>query len=65
MPVRSMIRLSLALRNFNELVGRWGSWFIMPLVGVTIWDVAVRKLGGIQYWLIETLGSAFESTIIQ
>ena len=65
MPVRSMIRLSLALRNFNEFVGRWGSWFILPLVGVTIWDVAVRKLGGIQYWLIQTFGSAFESTIIQ
>lgn len=65
MPVNAMIRLSASLRNINEFVGKWGSIFIMPLVAVTIWDVAVRKLGGIQYWLIENFGAAFESTIIQ
>lgn len=65
MPVDMLLRVSASLRRFNELVGRWGSLFILPLVGVTIWDVAVRKLGGIQYWLIVNLGPAFESTIIQ
>ena len=65
MPVETMIRLSMALRSFVDGVGKFGSIFILPLVLVTIWDVLVRKIGGLQYWLIQTFGRTFESTIIQ
>ena len=69
MLVQAMLRLSLSLRNYIDRIGKFGSLFIMPLVAVTIWDVAVRtiKIFGfsIQLWMIENLGSAFESTKIQ
>ncbi len=65
MPVQAMVRLSLSLRYYIDRIGKFGSMFILPLVAVTIWDVAVRKVGGIQMWMIENLGSAFESTKIQ
>ncbi len=65
MPVNAMIALSERLGRYINFVGRWGSVFIWPLVFVTMWDVIVRKLGGIQYWLITNLGSIFESTKIQ
>ncbi len=65
MPVDAMIRLSLALKKYIEIIGKFGSVFILPLVFVTMWDVAVRKLGHMQYWLIQNLGSTFESTKIQ
>jgi TRAP-type mannitol/chloroaromatic compound transport system permease small subunit len=65
----SIVKLSRSLANVTETVGKWGSFFILPLVFVTMWDVFVRKLkfGGfsLQIWLIETFGAAFESTIIQ
>ncbi|MCZ6728764.1 MAG: TRAP transporter small permease subunit [SAR324 cluster bacterium] len=64
-----IVKLSRSLANITETVGKWGSFFILPLVFVTMWDVFVRKLkfGGfsLQIWLIETFGAAFESTIIQ
>ena len=69
MPVQAMLRLSLLLRNYIDRIGKFGSFFILPLVAVTIWDVAVRKIKifgfSVQMWLIENLGSAFESTKIQ
>jgi TRAP-type mannitol/chloroaromatic compound transport system permease small subunit len=65
MPAEAMISLSLWLRKYIEYVGRFGSVFIWPLVFVTMWDVIVRKLGGMQYWLIQNVGSVFESTKIQ
>ncbi len=65
MPVQAMVRLSLWLRKYIEYVGKFGSLFIWPLVFVTMWDVIVRKLGGMQYWLITNVGSVFESTKIQ
>ncbi|MCH9044578.1 MAG: TRAP transporter small permease subunit [SAR324 cluster bacterium] len=69
MPVQAMLRLSLSLRYYIDRIGKFGSMFIMPLVAVTIWDVAVRKIKifgfSIQLWMIENLGSAFESTKIQ
>jgi TRAP-type mannitol/chloroaromatic compound transport system permease small subunit len=65
MPVETMVRLSERLRAFVEFVGRWGAVFILPLVFVTMYDVFLRKIGGMQAWLIEHLGQPFESTIIQ
>ena len=59
------IRVSLILRRFVGVVGRWGSFFIIPLVVITIFDVFVRKLVWIQIWLVENFGRSFESTVMQ
>jgi TRAP-type mannitol/chloroaromatic compound transport system permease small subunit len=59
------IRISDALRAFVDIVGRWGSWLIVPLVMVTVFDVVARKLVWIQIWLVETFGRIFESTLLQ
>ena len=65
MLVDRLLNLSDALARFSERVGKIGSVFILPLVAVTIWDVAIRKVGGIQVWLIENVSSYFGSTIVQ
>ena len=65
MPVETMLRVSERLRTFVEFVGRWGAIFILPLVFVTMWDVFLRKVGGMQVWLVEHFGRPFESTVIQ
>ncbi|MFQ5896909.1 MAG: TRAP transporter small permease subunit [Candidatus Methylomirabilia bacterium] len=65
MPVDLLIRFSMGLKKFIEAAGKAGSVFILPLVLVTMWDILVRKIGGLQYWLIQNVGSAFGSTIIQ
>ena len=68
MPVETLLRISDLLRRFALKVGKFGSFFIMPLVFFTMWDVVIRKLGGGQIWLIENLGyfgSWFESTKLQ
>lgn len=65
MPVETMLRVSERLRSFVEFVGRWGAVFILPLVFVTMWDVFLRKVGGMQVWLVEHFGRPFESTVIQ
>ena len=65
MSAQAVMKLSQRLSVFVNFVGKKGSWFLLPLVGVTIWDVIVRKMGGMQYWLITNVGSAFESTKIQ
>jgi TRAP-type mannitol/chloroaromatic compound transport system permease small subunit len=60
-----MLQLSNFLRSFTERVGKIGSVFILPLVGVTIWDVMIRKVGGIQVWMIEHVSRYIGSTIVQ
>lgn len=65
MPVEVLLRVSERLRSFVEFVGRWGAVFILPLVFITMWDVFLRKVGGMQVWLVEHLGRSFESTVIQ
>lgn len=64
-PVDTLLRVSQRLTRFVELVGRWGAVFILPLVFITMWDVFLRKIGGMQYWLVRNFGQAFESTVIQ
>jgi TRAP-type mannitol/chloroaromatic compound transport system permease small subunit len=65
MAVELILKASERLRTFVELVGRWGSVFILPLVFVTMADVFLRKIGGMQVFLVETFGRPFESTVIQ
>jgi TRAP-type mannitol/chloroaromatic compound transport system permease small subunit len=59
------LRVSDGLRSFVDFVGRWGSWLILPLILVTVFDVTARKLVWIQIWLVEHLGRIFESTLLQ
>jgi TRAP-type mannitol/chloroaromatic compound transport system permease small subunit len=68
------LRLSNGLRGIVEFVGRWGSWFIVPLVLVTVTDVVARKLTfhaadgtvyGLQIWLKANISRYFESTLLQ
>jgi TRAP-type mannitol/chloroaromatic compound transport system permease small subunit len=60
-----LVRVSDRLRRFVDLVGRLGSFLILPLIGVTIFDVTARKLVWIQIWLVEHFGRMFDSTILQ
>ncbi len=68
------LRLSEKLRRFVDSVGRFGSWFIVPLVIITCFDVIARKIrwqqddgtmAGAQIWLVENFGRMFESTLLQ
>lgn len=68
------LRLSDALRRFVDLVGRFGSWMVVPLVLITMIDVVSRKIvwrdasgdvHGLQIWLVATFGRFFESTLLQ
>ena len=68
------LKASNALRRVVEFVGRWGSWFIVPLVLVTVTDVIARKLTfhaadgtvyGLQIWLKANVSRYFESTLLQ
>ncbi|MDP6708247.1 MAG: TRAP transporter small permease subunit [Alphaproteobacteria bacterium] len=59
------IRISLLLRRFINFVGTWASFFIIPLVFVTIFDVTARKLVWIQIFLVEHVSRYFESTLLQ
>jgi TRAP-type mannitol/chloroaromatic compound transport system permease small subunit len=59
------LQASDALRGFVDLVGRWGSWLIIPLVVITVFDVTARKLVWIQIWLVDNFGRIFESTLLQ
>ncbi len=63
--IHPMIRLSVALRNFVDLVGRGGSFLILPLICVTIFDVVARKLVWIQIFLVSKVSRLFESTLMQ
>jgi TRAP-type mannitol/chloroaromatic compound transport system permease small subunit len=60
-----LLQLSDRLSGFAEGVGKIGSIFILPLVFVTIWDVSLRKVGGLQVWMIENVSKYLGSTIVQ
>lgn len=70
----STIHLSESLRRVIDAFGRFGSWFIVPVVLITCFDVIARKAVwtnsegirvGIQIWLVETFGRFFDSTLLQ
>ncbi len=59
------LRLSERLRRFVDSMGRFGSWFIMPLVLITVFDLGLRKTGEFQLWLVENVSAIFGSTLLQ
>ncbi len=61
----TLLMLSEKLRRFVDLVGRFGSWFMIPLVLITAFDMALRKTGEVQIWMIENLSEYFGSTMLQ
>ena len=48
-----------------DRVGRFGAWFIIPLVPITVFDVLLRKTGEVQLWMVENLSPFFGSTFLQ
>ena len=62
-----LVKTSDKLRALVDLIGRFGSWFILPLVLITCYDVLLRKLKFFYVWVLETFGRVwiFESTLLQ
>ncbi|MFK5978837.1 MAG: TRAP transporter small permease subunit [Rhizobiaceae bacterium] len=59
------LRVSEKLRAFVDWMGRFGSWFAVALILITVFDLAIRKTGRFQIWLVENVGPIFNSTILQ
>lgn len=59
------LRACEKLRNFVDVTGRFGSWFIIPLVLITVFDLGLRKTGEFQLWLVENISPIFGSTLLQ
>ena len=68
----AMLKLSEFLRRFVDRVGRFGSWFAMPMILITALDLTIRKTKFIriqgdpwQIWLRENVSPVFDSTLLQ
>ncbi len=61
----TILRVSEALRRFVDRVGRFGSWFAVPLILITVFDLFIRKTGVVQIWLVENVSQYFGSTLLQ
>ena len=63
--MQGLVALSEKLREIVNRVGRAGTWLLVPLVLITMWDVVARKLVWIQIFMVANFGSFFESTLMQ
>ncbi len=61
----AILRFSEFLRRFVDRVGRFGSWFAMPMILITAFDLFIRKTGVLQIWLVENVSEYFGSTLLQ
>jgi len=66
------LRVSESLRKFVDAVGRFGAWFAMPMILITVFDLIIRKLkfirikgDTIQIWLRDNVSPFFDSTLLQ
>lgn len=69
------LRIADRLRNIVDYLGRLGSWFFLPLVLITCFDVIIRKLTfrdeneqlifGVQNFLVNNISPYFGSTMLQ
>ena len=48
--------ISEKLRSIVDRLGKLSTFFMIPLVFITMWDVFCRKLVWIQIWLVENFG---------
>ena len=63
--MEGLVSVSETLREIVNRVGRAGTWLLVPLVLITMWDVVARKLVWIQIFMVANFGSFFESTLMQ
>jgi TRAP-type mannitol/chloroaromatic compound transport system permease small subunit len=58
--MRQLLDIADRLEKIPQFFGRAGSWLILPLIGIIMFDVLTRKLfgGAIQQWIQE--GSLYE-----
>jgi TRAP-type mannitol/chloroaromatic compound transport system permease small subunit len=63
--MEGLVSISETLREIVNRVGRAGTWLLVPLVLITMWDVVARKLVWIQIFMVANFGSFFESTLMQ
>lgn len=61
----TILRVSRKLRATVDSIGRFGSWFAMPLILITAFDLTIRKTGPMQIWLVENVSPYFGSTFLQ
>ena len=61
----AILLVSEKLRRLVDWLGRFGSWFAMPLILITAFDLFIRKTGKIQVWLVENVSDFFGSTLLQ
>ena len=61
----AILRVSEMLRRFVDRVGRFGAWFAMPMILITVFDLFIRKTGVLQIWLVENVSEYFGSTLLQ
>jgi TRAP-type mannitol/chloroaromatic compound transport system permease small subunit len=63
--MEGLVSISETLREIVNRIGRAGTWLLVPLVLITMWDVVARKLVWIQIFMVANFGSFFESTLMQ
>ncbi len=68
----TVLRISEKLRRFVDAVGRFASWFAMPLILITAFDLFIRKFkliriqgDTLQIWLRDNVSPVFDSTLLQ
>ncbi len=61
----AILRFSELLRRLVDRVGRFGSWFAMPMILITAFDLFIRTTGVLQIWLVENVSEYFGSTLLQ
>lgn len=59
------LKMCEKLRQFVDWAGRFGSWFIIPLVLITVFDLGLRKTGEFQLFMVENISPIFGSTLLQ
>ncbi len=61
----AILRFSELLRRLVDRVGRFGSWFAMPMILITAFDLFIRSTGVLQIWFVENVSEYFGSTLLQ
>ena len=63
--MQALVRFSDRLNQFIIFIGSKAAWLIIPLVGITIWDVITRKIIPFQLFITSIFGDALNSTKLQ
>jgi len=63
--VRGLLALSDVLDRIGSFFGRYGSWAIVPMVLITVFDVVTRKYPTVNTFIIEASNHIITSTNLQ